>query len=100
MNEKENKEKKSELFEGLVLLYFVLCLFIVAMAQQYHFLTYGQLSILFLPLLIGFIFFEIHQYHNPNAKRRPSFTRTAISCGLVGFMIVLTILYNVANFIQ
>ena len=98
MNEKDSKRKsRTELMEGLVILYFVVCLFIVAMAQQYKFMTYGQLSILFLPFLVGFIFFEIRQYKNPQAKRRPSLTRTVISCGLVSFMIVLTVLYNVGN---
>lgn len=99
-NGNNRKDKRKELLEGVALLYFVVCMFIVAVAQQHKWLTYGQLSLLFLPLLIGFIFFEIHQYHDPYSPRRPSRQRTIVSCTLVGIMIALTILYNLGNLLK
>ena len=96
----QRREDRKELFTGIVILYFVVTLFIIAVARKTKFLTYGQMSLLFLPLLVLFIIWEIRQYFNPNAVRRPSRTRVIVSCSMVGFVIVLTLFFNIANWMQ
>lgn len=93
------KEQRSEFFQGLLLLYFVLCFFITAVARQKHILTYSQISMIYLPLLVIFCIWQTKKYLNPGAAKRPSKTRTILSVGLCAFTIIITLVINIANLI-
>ncbi|MCR5468136.1 MAG: hypothetical protein K6F37_04170 [Lachnospiraceae bacterium] len=61
-------EKKADFKSALVMFYFVLCLFITALATDNHMFTYGQLSIIYLPMFFIFIYWLMQRMKNPDDK--------------------------------
>jgi len=98
--EKElKKAKRSELFQGIVILYFVICVFVTFIATEKDVFTYGQISMIYLPILFLFCFWQYRRYKNPETENPPSKERAYVSIGACAVMIVLTLAYNIAHWI-
>lgn len=93
------KDKKKEIFSGVVLVYIAVCFLITAIASEKQFLTYGQLSVLFLPLYVMFIIWMMGEYHDPHSRKHPSKLRAYLSCGMCAAAIIITIIYNIAHWL-
>ncbi|MCR5273644.1 MAG: hypothetical protein K6E13_11790 [Lachnospiraceae bacterium] len=88
-------EKRADFRASLVLFYFVLCIFITALATDKQMFTYGQLSIIYLPMFFIFIYWLMQRMNNPDDKHGR--TGNIIGIALCIVVIVMTIVCFIAS---
>lgn len=81
-------------------MYFVACLLMTMIATERKVFTYGQMSLVYLPLLVVFCFWQVKQFRDPNSAKRPSKVRMIVSVSLSAIMAVLTVIYNVLSWLS
>lgn len=91
----EKKEKRSEFLTGLLLLYFVLCLAVTAFATETGKVTYGQISVIYLPMFFIFIYMLIKRYRDPEQNR--SKAGTIVGILMCCFIIIVTLCYLISS---
>jgi hypothetical protein len=101
MNKEKNgkSEDKKELLVGLLLLYFVICLFITAVFKKS--LSPGNVAALYSPMLIVFIIWQTKRYFHPDINgNQISFARLLASVGMVSVILVVTVVVNIAGWLN
>ena len=86
---------KQDLLTGLILLYIVICMAVTAFAKETGLITYGQLSLLYLPM---FVLFMICLKKRSRDSASHS-TKAGIAAGmfLCSFIIVSTLAFTAAG---
>ena len=62
------KDKKADFRASLIFLYFVACLVFTAIATDKGIFTYGQVSIVYLPMFFIFIYWLLQRMKDPDNK--------------------------------
>lgn len=93
--ENNEAEEKADFKSSLVMFYFVLCIVLTALATDKHLFTYGQMSIIYLPMFFIFTYWLMQRMKNPDDKHGRMGNIVGIALCLV--VIVMTIVCFIAS---
>ena len=92
------KEKWSESISTIMVLYFMACFGITAYAQDHTKLTYGQISVIYLPMFFIFLYWQCQKLQQ-NAENGHTRMGNYVAVGMCLFIIVVTAFITVGAWI-
>jgi len=95
--EQAEREKKADFRASLTLFYFVVCLIVTTLATEKHMFTYGQISLIYLPMFFIFIYWLMLRIKDSDNKHGKLGNIVGITLCIV--IIVLTLIGGIASWL-